>query len=105
MFCALSLLSIGLAIPFILKKVPPNEVYGFRTARSLANEKVWYAANYFSGWTLLIAGIVSLLAIIILHFNPQWVPEARYYGFVVTALYLAPLIIAVILSFVYSTRL
>lgn len=105
MYIVLSILPIGLAIPLILKKIPPNEIYGFRTARSLSDEKVWYAANYFSGWTLLIAGIISLIAIIILHFYPQLIQDTRHYGIIVTGIFAVPLLLAVLVSYIYSLRL
>ncbi|MBN1798775.1 MAG: SdpI family protein, partial [Spirochaetales bacterium] len=35
----------GLAIPLILEKIKPNMWYGFKTKKTLSDEKIWYPAN------------------------------------------------------------
>src|SRR5258706_2567116 len=61
-----TLLQIGagviavVSIPLILKMVPPNHLYGFRTPSTLANRALWYRANTFAGWALLIAAVASI---------------------------------------------
>ncbi|MBM4319678.1 MAG: SdpI family protein, partial [Deltaproteobacteria bacterium] len=42
-------------IPLILRKVKPNWLYGFRTRLTLSSPEIWYPANVFGGWALLIA--------------------------------------------------
>jgi SdpI/YfhL protein family len=42
-----------LAIPLILKKVPRNAFYGFRTALTMASDDTWYRANKISGMPYL----------------------------------------------------
>ena len=42
------LLFIALSIPLIQERVPPNSTYGFRTAKSLSDSKIWYAINRIS---------------------------------------------------------
>lgn len=32
-------------IPLVLKLVPPNPVYGVRTAKTFSSREVWYAAD------------------------------------------------------------
>lgn len=60
-FCGVGLLFIALSIPLIQERVPPNSFYGFRTAKSLSDPKIWYAINHRSGIDLLIAGtLISL---------------------------------------------
>ena len=56
----------AVSIPLIASLVPPNRFYGFRTRRTLSNERIWYRANRFAGWALFIASIVSatVLAIV-----------------------------------------
>ncbi len=49
-----------ISIPLILETVPPNGVYGFRTRYTMSSPSIWYPANAFAGWTLLVAGIVSI---------------------------------------------
>lgn len=56
------ILFIILSIPVILKMVKPNRWYGFRTPKTLSNERIWYRANYVFGWDLAGAGAVIILA-------------------------------------------
>jgi hypothetical protein len=63
----LGILMIVLAIPMILQKVKPNPWYGFRTRKTLSDERVWYAANRYAGKALLSAGIVTTLAAVALY--------------------------------------
>jgi uncharacterized membrane protein len=49
------------AVPLAFRRVPPNEMYGFRIAKTLRSPDVWFKGNQFAGWCLLAAGIVSLL--------------------------------------------
>ncbi|BDV43586.1 hypothetical protein GURASL_25090 [Geotalea uraniireducens] len=53
------------AIPLIGGMVPPNRWYGIRTARTLADRRVWYRANRFGGWAFLLASVVYLLVAVI----------------------------------------
>ncbi len=41
----------------ILRRVPPNRIYGLRVPATFADEEVWYEANAKSGWDLVILGI------------------------------------------------
>jgi uncharacterized membrane protein len=61
LFGGVGVLFIGLSIPLIQGRVPPNSTYGFRTAKSLSDPKIWYAINHISGRDLLVAGaLISL---------------------------------------------
>jgi len=59
-----ALLLVGLGIPFILGKIPPNAVAGFRTAKTMTNPEVWYEANRIMGWDLLAVGLVMLAGLV-----------------------------------------
>ncbi len=52
----------ALSAPLILRKVPPNSIYGFRTRRTLSDIEVWYRANVFSGCAMLVAAAVTVCA-------------------------------------------
>jgi hypothetical protein len=54
----LAVVLIGLAIPLIAERVPPNGSYGFRTDRTLSDPSIWYPVNRFGGILMLIAGAV-----------------------------------------------
>jgi uncharacterized membrane protein len=52
-----------LCIPLVLKLIPPNRLYGFRTRKTLSSPEIWYPANVFSGYALMIAAAVTGLII------------------------------------------
>src|SRR5947207_2664988 len=47
-----------LAVPLLLRKVPPNVVYGYRTRATLTNDALWYEANAHFGRRFLIGSVV-----------------------------------------------
>jgi uncharacterized membrane protein len=81
-----------IAVPLILRRVPPNSLYGFRTPRTLADRNLWFRVNHFAGWALLIASIVS--AVLLLLVPPP--PNAL--------LFVGPLGLALVASLVYLGR-
>jgi len=48
-----ALMFAALSVPLILRRVPRNVVYGFRTRATLEDDAVWYAANAHFGRGLL----------------------------------------------------
>ena len=70
-FAGVGLLFVGLSIPLILERVPPNSIYGFRTAKSLSDSKIWYEINRISGVDLLIAGVLITLGSLTMLFLGQ----------------------------------
>lgn len=61
--CALSGLLIALvSIPLIKGIVPPNVYYGYRTAKTLSSDSIWYKANKRAGLYLMAAGILVAIA-------------------------------------------
>jgi uncharacterized membrane protein len=74
-FFAAALL-IGLSIPLVQGKVPPNSAYGFRTSKTLADPSIWYEANRFAGRVTINVSIVMIaLGIALLH--PRSLHQAR----------------------------
>ena len=98
------LVLIGLAVPLIMEKVKPNSLYGFRTPKTFSSEEIWYEANRFSGWTLAIAGIASLVCFVVMAIAPGAIPFARY-PIAQLVIFLAPLAVALLLSFLYLAKL
>ena len=70
-FCGVGLLFIALSIPLIQGRVPPNAFYGFRTAKSVSDSKIWYEINRWSGIDLLIAGALITLRSVAMLFLGQ----------------------------------
>jgi uncharacterized membrane protein len=56
-----------IAIPLVLRKVPRNVAYGYRTRKTLSDDFIWYEANAHFGRGLLVACLVSAVAIFALY--------------------------------------
>lgn len=54
-------LLIAIGVPMILRRVPPNPIYGLRVPATFKDEQVWYDANAASGRDCVVLGIVSVL--------------------------------------------
>ncbi|MEP6718642.1 MAG: SdpI family protein, partial [bacterium] len=61
-FAAVGLVLMGISIPLIMRKVPPNSFYGCRTRKTLSNRKIWYDANHISGKDFCISGAIVFVA-------------------------------------------
>jgi len=94
------LASFGIALiatPLVLNLVPPNGVYGFRTSFVRSSPMVWYAANAFSGWALLVAAAVSVTLQLLMPIRAKrWLRSLAF---------VAPVLGAAIASFVYVARM
>ena len=58
LFIVIGALFVGLGIPLKQGRIPPNHFYGFRTPRTLTDEKVWYPANRVLGADMIRGGTV-----------------------------------------------
>jgi hypothetical protein len=58
----LPITNILISLPLVLKLVPPNRCYGFRTRKTLSNADIWYEANYKGGVGLIVASVIALAA-------------------------------------------
>ena len=75
-FSMVGVLYIGLGIPLLLGRVPPNSFYGCRTKKTLSDEKLWYAVNRVTGRDLIIGGVaVVVTALGILSLRPRAHPN------------------------------
>jgi hypothetical protein len=107
-FVLTSLLIIGLAIPLIRGQIKPNHWYGFRITLTLNHPHIWYPANCYTGWLLLIYGLVLLVVFLVLPIRLSGLPEEEamsIYGLAVAAVMLAGLLPVVILSLRYANSL
>ena len=87
------------SLPMIANAVPPNRFYGFRTRRTLSNERIWYSANRFAGWAMFIAALVSAAALATL---PREIVSTPGYA---AAILVAPILVALAASFAYLRNL
>ncbi|MEO8564282.1 MAG: SdpI family protein [bacterium] len=96
---ASAVLLIALAVPLWMRRVPPNRFYGVRTRAALADETRWYDVNARCGQDLLVAGVVLLVAIVVIDaIGARWAPELR------TLASAMVLVVALVLVSVRSTR-
>ena len=85
-----------ISVPLIIWMVPPNGVYGFRVSAT-RDPAIWYPANAFMGWALLVAAVMSATALLRL-------PEGAK-RWLLWAAFLLPVTGALVASFVYLGRL
>lgn len=84
------LLFVLIAIPLVLRKVPRNVVYGFRTKSTLSDDVVWYEANAHFGRGMIIASVFSAAAACLLYMTRGLSPEL-FFQFSIVALAAPPL--------------
>jgi uncharacterized membrane protein len=96
-------ITVLVAIPMILGKVPPNDFYGFRTPKTLSSPEVWYPANRMCGVFLATAGVVSLIGLMAVFSGGAGDPKRTLP--LVLATVLVPLAAAVGASFLYLRKL
>ncbi len=61
LFTAVGLVFVGLGVPLLRGRVPPNPWYGCRTEKTLSDEKIWYAVNRVTGRDLIAAGVAVVV--------------------------------------------
>jgi uncharacterized membrane protein len=67
LYMILGLLMVMLAVPLIKRKVKPNGLYGFRVPQTLSDPEMWYAVNAHFGRRLLVTGVATTLAALLLY--------------------------------------
>ncbi len=65
LYVCTSLLLVLIAIPLYLKKIPPNNLYGFRVKATLEDPELWYEVNRYSAGWLMFSGIVICLSALV----------------------------------------
>lgn len=104
-FVSTGLLLIALAIPMLLRRVKPNQWYGFRTRKTLGDERIWYASNAYAGKRLLIFGIVHTTASLVLYFVPSMQTNFVAYISAVGVIFFIGLIVVIAQSLRYLRTL
>jgi uncharacterized membrane protein len=97
---------LAFSIPLVNGKVPPNQIYGFRTAKTLANAKTWFEANAFAGKASIVCALIMFaLTITYLVMARRWHTQDSqllWLGFVFEVI---PPTILVIVLLMYDARL
>jgi uncharacterized membrane protein len=92
-----------IALPLALRKIPRNRLYGVRTRRTLADDRVWYEANAYGGRCLMVASGVTIVTVPVLY---ALVPLPRDLLVPVgLAALVVPSLVAAILSVRYAGRI
>ena len=65
-----------LAIPLILRRVPPNTLYGVRTKAAFASDVDWYRINAQGGRYLLVSGLLIVITGVVGFFLPASISES-----------------------------
>lgn len=77
LFGTFGVLFVGLGVPLILKRVPPNPWYEFRTEKTFSNQNIWYAANRVAGYDLVAVGLVMLATTLIVFLSGEQIGAGR----------------------------
>ena len=63
------LLLIGVGVPLVLGRIGRNRVYGYRSPRTLRDDRIWYPVNVLTGlwmiWAGLLAAVIGLLLVLL----------------------------------------
>ena len=97
-FLVPSVIVLIACIPLALGMIPPNPFYGFRTQKTLADRDLWFRANRFAGCALFIAAGASAVVFLV---RPEYASGRSIVGL---AIFLVPLVVAVVASLMYLGR-
>ncbi len=98
-------LMIVVGIPLILRLIPPNPLYGFRTEKAFSSPDIWYRLNRATGLVLVLSGLLAVaLNLWVLHQLPDGQPRALLVGRLLTA-DIIPMLTGFLLVWLYSWRL
>ncbi len=100
----LGLTLIGIGIPLALGKIPMNQAYGVRFAKSFESDELWFKINRYGGKQFIIWSIpITLLGLIVLVF-PTLATGTRNFLLVCCAAPIVFVLIAVIMSYRYANK-
>ena len=91
-----------IALPLALRQIPRNRLYGVRTRRTLADDRVWYETNAYGGRCLIIASVVTIVLVLLLGLTP--LPPDLLLPAGLAAL-VVPSLVATILAVRYAGRI
>ena len=99
---AIDFIFVVLSIPLILRKVPRNVVYGFRTCATLADDFVWFEANAYFRRGLVVSSLISATSVLTLY-GVRGVSQRFFFVLTIAALVVPPLVTTLLtLRFVRS---
>ena len=103
-FLVPAVLILLFSIPLVLGIVPRNRFYGIRTCRTLSTDDIWYPANRFGGWALIISCLFYLLLTVLVPNNKDQLANFSLWS-VHFGGFLIPLATGIILTLLYVKKL
>ena len=91
-FTAIGVLLALLGVPLLQRRIKPNLWYGLRVEATLADERVWYAANAASGRDFAILGVVQVAVALL----ATALPEPMYFAVNIGTLVIGTIVVAVV---------
>jgi uncharacterized membrane protein len=68
------LVLFAVGVPLLRGWIPRNRLAGFRTSKTLSNDRIWYEANRVAGRDLMIAGAVVMTTAVASALLAQQIP-------------------------------
>ena len=96
------ILIIIVSVPLILKMVPRNRFYGFRTPRTRSADAIWYPANRVAGILMTVAGLIWLGSVFL---APSLTESPRQIALYPVFIGVTAVLLGVLGSALYSARL
>lgn len=93
----------ALAVPLMLRKVPRNRFYGFRSKATLRDERMWYDVNAYFGRGLFAASIVTVVSMLFLYVTPDLSPAVFFKA--IAATLVAPQFVMMLMTVRYVRKL
>lgn len=93
------LLLAGLSVPLILRKIPPNGLYGFRVPATLKDSNLWYRVNEYAGRRFLVVGLGTAVSASILYYTTN--PDVDNFALSCLGVFLALFLWGMITSVLY----
>jgi uncharacterized membrane protein len=103
-FLVPAILILTASIPLAIGIVPRNRVYGIRTCKTLSDDSVWYPANRFGGWALIISCLFYLLLSTLMPYNKDQQDNFSIWIIHFTG-FLLPLASGIIITLLYVRKL
>ena len=98
----LDLVFIGISIPLLYKKIPRNKYYGFRTDRTLSNDKIWYDANTYFAKHFIIFNLFQVITTIGNYFI---FANEKQYLLAENLILIVGITIVIVLSFIHLKKI
>jgi uncharacterized membrane protein len=97
------LLLVAVSVPMINRRIGRNGFYGFRTPKTLSDDRIWYDANEYAGRQLFAAGLITSVGSTILTLIPQLDALVRILGCL--AVMIGALMWSIVRSMAYLNKL